>query len=34
LSVVGLPISFERERPYPAGDSPTLGQHNAEVFKD
>lgn len=32
LSVVGLPISFDRARPHPYRDSPRLGQHNAEVF--
>jgi crotonobetainyl-CoA:carnitine CoA-transferase CaiB-like acyl-CoA transferase len=32
LSVVGLPISFDRQRPHPRGDSPKLGEHNAEVF--
>jgi crotonobetainyl-CoA:carnitine CoA-transferase CaiB-like acyl-CoA transferase len=32
LKVVGLPITFERQRPHPKTDSPTLGQHNAEVF--
>jgi crotonobetainyl-CoA:carnitine CoA-transferase CaiB-like acyl-CoA transferase len=32
LKVVGLPITFERERPHPRTDSPSLGQHNAEVF--
>jgi crotonobetainyl-CoA:carnitine CoA-transferase CaiB-like acyl-CoA transferase len=32
LSVVGLPISFDRERPHPYRDSPQLGQHNGEVF--
>ena len=32
LKVVGLPITFERERPHPTSDSPALGQHNAEVL--
>jgi formyl-CoA transferase len=32
LSVVGLPISFDRQRPHPYRDSPGLGEHNAEVF--
>jgi len=32
LRVVGLPITFERERPHPTADSPSLGQHNKEVF--
>jgi crotonobetainyl-CoA:carnitine CoA-transferase CaiB-like acyl-CoA transferase len=32
LRVVGLPISFDGERPHPRGDSPKVGQHNAEIF--
>jgi formyl-CoA transferase len=32
LSVVGLPISFDRQRPHPYRDSPGLGEHNTEVF--
>jgi crotonobetainyl-CoA:carnitine CoA-transferase CaiB-like acyl-CoA transferase len=32
LKIVGLPITFERERPHPRSDSPKLGEHNAEVF--
>ncbi|WP_428483751.1 CaiB/BaiF CoA transferase family protein [Rhodopila sp.] len=32
LRVVGLPISFNRERPHPAGAAPKLGEHNAAVF--
>jgi formyl-CoA transferase len=32
LRVVGLPVSFDRKRPHPSGDSPKLGQHNAEIF--
>ena len=32
LRVVGLPITFDRQRPYPRGDSPKLGEHNDEVF--
>jgi formyl-CoA transferase len=32
LSVVGLPISFDRQRPYPYRDAPRLGEHNAEIF--
>jgi crotonobetainyl-CoA:carnitine CoA-transferase CaiB-like acyl-CoA transferase len=32
LNVVGLPINFDGERPYPAGDSPKVGQHNREIF--
>jgi formyl-CoA transferase len=31
LNVVGLPIAFEGERPYPRSDAPKLGQHNDEV---
>lgn len=32
LRVVGLPISFDGERPHPQGDSPKVGQHNGEIF--
>jgi formyl-CoA transferase len=32
MTVVGLPISFDRQRPQPAADSPKLGEHNAVVF--
>ena len=32
LKIVGLPITFDRQRPHPDGDSPKLGQHNAEIF--
>jgi formyl-CoA transferase len=32
LNVVGLPISFDRQRPYPRSDSPALGQHNREIL--
>ncbi|MSP05034.1 MAG: CoA transferase [Acetobacteraceae bacterium] len=32
LRVVGLPISFDGERPHPQGDSPKLGEHNGEIF--
>ena len=32
LKVVGLPISFDRQRPHPRSDSPKLGEHNDEVF--
>jgi formyl-CoA transferase len=32
MQVVGLPLSFERERPHPRGDSPRLGEHTAEVL--
>ena len=32
LRVVGLPISFDGERPYPRTDSPKVGEHDGEVF--
>jgi formyl-CoA transferase len=32
LQVVGLPITFDRQRPYPRSDSPKLGEHNDDVF--
>ena len=32
LNIVGLPLSFDRQRPIPRGDSPKLGQHNAEIL--
>ena len=32
LKIAGLPISFDRDRPRPLGDSPKLGEHNEEVF--
>jgi formyl-CoA transferase len=32
VRVVGLPISFDRQRPHPSGDSPRLGEHNDSVF--
>ena len=32
LKIVGLPVSFDRRRPVPRGDSPALGQHNAEIL--
>jgi crotonobetainyl-CoA:carnitine CoA-transferase CaiB-like acyl-CoA transferase len=32
LRVVGLPVSFDRQRPHPRGDSPKLGQHNKEIL--
>jgi len=32
LRVVGLPVSFDRQRPHPRGDSPKLGQHNTEIL--
>jgi formyl-CoA transferase len=34
MKVVGLPISFDRQRPTPHSDSPKLGAHNDEVFGD
>jgi crotonobetainyl-CoA:carnitine CoA-transferase CaiB-like acyl-CoA transferase len=34
LRVVGLPLSFDRRRPDPSGDSPRLGAHNASVFNE
>lgn len=32
LKVVGLPLSFDRQRPHPHADSPKLGQHNSEIL--
>ncbi|HEY8290237.1 MAG TPA: CoA transferase [Acetobacteraceae bacterium] len=32
LRIVGLPVSFDRQRPVPRGDSPRLGEHNAEIL--
>jgi formyl-CoA transferase len=32
LKIVGLPITFDRQRPYPTRDSPKLGEHNDEVL--
>jgi crotonobetainyl-CoA:carnitine CoA-transferase CaiB-like acyl-CoA transferase len=32
LRVVGLPISFDGERPHPRTDSPKVGEHDREVF--
>jgi crotonobetainyl-CoA:carnitine CoA-transferase CaiB-like acyl-CoA transferase len=34
LKIVGLPLTFDRQRPHPQGDSPKLGEHNAEVLGD
>ncbi|MCW5747929.1 MAG: CoA transferase [Alphaproteobacteria bacterium] len=34
MKTVGLPISFDRQRPHPRTDSPKLGEHNKEVFGD
>lgn len=31
LKVLGLPISFNGERPHPQGDSPKLGEHTAQL---
>ncbi len=33
LTMVGLPISFDRERPRSERGAPGLGEHNAEVLK-
>ena len=33
IDVVGLPLSFDRQRPRPHTDSPKLGQHNDEILK-
>ncbi len=32
VRVVGLPISFDRQRPHPSGPAPKLGQHNDAVL--
>jgi len=32
MKVIGLPISFDRQRPHPRSDSPKLGAHTKEVF--
>jgi formyl-CoA transferase len=32
MQVVGLPISFDCQRPHPHRDSPRLGEHNEELF--
>ena len=32
LAMVGLPLSFDRERPQPQRGAPTLGEHNAEIL--
>ncbi len=34
IKVVGLPISFDRERPRSKRPAPALGQHNEEVFEE
>jgi crotonobetainyl-CoA:carnitine CoA-transferase CaiB-like acyl-CoA transferase len=32
LRVIGLPLSFDKQRPHPRADSPKLGQHNTEIL--
>jgi crotonobetainyl-CoA:carnitine CoA-transferase CaiB-like acyl-CoA transferase len=32
MRVVGLPVSFDRQRPQPQSDSPKLGEHNAAIL--
>jgi len=32
LRIVGLPVTFDQERPHPGADSPKLGEHNQEVL--
>ncbi len=32
LKIVGLPITFDRQRPVPRSDLPKLGEHNEAVF--
>jgi crotonobetainyl-CoA:carnitine CoA-transferase CaiB-like acyl-CoA transferase len=32
--LIGLPISFDGQRPLPRSASPTLGQHTAEVLRE
>jgi formyl-CoA transferase len=32
LKIVGLPLSFDRQRPHPRGGAPKLGEHNQTVF--
>ena len=32
LRIVGLPISFDKQRPIPQDGAPKLGQHNVEIF--
>jgi crotonobetainyl-CoA:carnitine CoA-transferase CaiB-like acyl-CoA transferase len=34
LRVVGLPITFNRQRPHPRAGAPKLGEHNDEIFPD
>ncbi len=33
MKIVGLPISFDRQRPHPRADSPKLGQHNTDMLE-
>jgi hypothetical protein len=33
LKIVGLPITFDRQRPHPQGGAPKLGEHNNEMFQ-
>jgi crotonobetainyl-CoA:carnitine CoA-transferase CaiB-like acyl-CoA transferase len=33
VRVVGLPINFDRKRPWSATSAPTLGEHTAEILK-
>ena len=32
LKIAGLPVSFDKQRPVPRGDSPKLGEHNNEIL--
>jgi len=32
MRIVGLPLSFDRQRPHPRTDSPKLGEHNDEIL--
>jgi crotonobetainyl-CoA:carnitine CoA-transferase CaiB-like acyl-CoA transferase len=34
VKVVGLPISFDRERPRSARSSPELGEHTQEILAE
>jgi crotonobetainyl-CoA:carnitine CoA-transferase CaiB-like acyl-CoA transferase len=33
VQVVGLPINFDRKRPWSATSAPKLGEHTAEILK-
>ena len=33
LTMVGLPISFDRERPLSERRAPALGEHNSEILR-